>query len=207
LASIARSGQTGSLLFIDLDNFKTLNDTLGHDIGDVLLQQVAKRLETCVREGDTVARLGGDEFVIMLEDLSKDYLEAAELTELVGNKVLLTLNQPYQLSSHEYHNTPSIGATLFSDNLLSVDDLMKQADIAMYQSKKAGRNTQHFFDPKMQEAIDSRATIERELRDALEKQQFQLYYQVQVDGIQEDGTHRPVGAEALKDGFDKTGII
>ena len=197
LASVARSGCTGALLFIDLDNFKTLNDTLGHDIGDLLLQQVAKRLETCVREGDTVARLGGDEFVIMLEDLSKNHLEAAEQAELVGNKVLSTLNQPYQLTSHEYHNTPSIGVTLFSDNSLSVDDLMKQADIAMYQSKKAGRNTLHFFDPRMQETIDKRATLERELRNALDKQQFQLYYQLQVDGIQTDGAHQPIGAEAL----------
>ena len=197
LASIERSGRTGALLFIDLDNFKTLNDTLGHDIGDILLQQVANRLESCVREGDTVARLGGDEFVIMLEDLSKDSIEAAEQTELVGNKVLSTLNQTYQLAAHEYHNTPSIGATLFSDNSQSIDDLMKQADIAMYQSKKAGRNTLHFFDPKMQETIDTRATLERELRNALDKQQFQLYFQLQVDGIQEDGTHRPIGAEIL----------
>ena len=197
LASIERSGRTGALLFIDLDNFKTLNDTLGHDIGDILLQQVANRLESCVREGDTVARLGGDEFVIMQEDLSKDSIEAAEQTELVGNKVLSTLNQTYQLAAHEYHNTPSIGATLFSDNSQSIDDLMKQADIAMYQSKKAGRNTLHFFDPKMQETIDTRATLERELRNALDKQQFQLYFQLQVDGIQEDGTHRPIGAEIL----------
>lgn len=197
LASVARSGRTGALLFIDLDNFKILNDTLGHDIGDILLQQVGNRLESCVREGDTVARLGGDEFVVMLEDLNKDSIEAAGQTEFVGNKILSTLNQPYQLASHEYRNTPSIGATLFSDNSLSVDDLMKQADIAMYQSKKAGRNTIRFFDPKMQETIDTRATIERELHDALEKQQFQLYYQLQVGGIQADGTLRPIGAEVL----------
>ena len=197
LASIERSGKTGAILFIDLDNFKTLNDTLGHDIGDILLQQVANRLESCVREGDTVARLGGDEFVVMLEDLSKDSLEAAEQTESVGIKILATLNQPYQLASHEHHSTPSIGATLFTDNSQSIDDLMKQADIAMYQSKKAGRNTLHFFDPKMQEVIDTRATLERELREALEKQQFQLYFQLQVDGIQANGTHRPIGAEVL----------
>jgi len=197
LASTARSGCAGALLFIDLDNFKTLNDTLGHDIGDLLLEQVAKRLESCVREGDTVARLGGDEFVIMLEDLSKSSIEAAEQTELVGHKILSMLNQPYQLASHEYNNTPSIGATLFSDNSLSVDDLMRQADIAMYQSKKAGRNTIRFFDPQMQETIDTRATLERELRNALENQQFQLYYQLQVDGIHEEGTPQPIGAEVL----------
>jgi diguanylate cyclase (GGDEF)-like protein/PAS domain S-box-containing protein len=197
LASIVRSGCTGALLFIDLDNFKTLNDTLGHDTGDILLQQVANRLESCVREGDTVARLGGDEFVIMLENLSEDIIQAAEQTELVGNKILSSLNQPYQLDSHEYHNTPSIGVTLFSDTTQSIDELMKQADIAMYQSKKAGRNTLHFFDPKMQETIDTRAAIERELRDALEKQQFQLYFQLQVNGIGEDGAHLPIGAEIL----------
>lgn len=197
LASIERSGRTGALLFIDLDNFKTLNDTLGHDIGDLLLQQVAKRLESCVREGDTVARLGGDEFVLMLEELSKNALEAAEQTETIGNKILLALNEPYQLSVHDYRNTPSIGATLFADNSQSVDDLLKQADIAMYQSKKAGRNNLHFFDPQMQETINTRATLERELLIALDKQQFQLYYQLQVDGIQKDGSHRPFGAEAL----------
>jgi len=197
LVSLSRRGRTGALLFIDLDNFKTLNDTLGHDIGDILLQQVANRLESCVREGDTVARLGGDEFMIMLEDLSKDLIEAAEQTRSVGIKILSTLNQPYQLASHEYHSTPSIGATLFSDNSQSIDELMKQADIAMYQSKKAGRNTLHFFDPKMQEAIDTRANLEQELRNALEKQQFQLYFQLQVAGIQTNGIHSPIGAEVL----------
>jgi len=197
LASIARSGRVGALLFIDLDNFKTLNDTLGHDIGDILLQQVAKRLESCVREGDTVARLGGDEFVIMLEDLSKNSLEAAEQAESVGIKILSTLNQPYQLGTHEHHNTPSIGVTLFTDNSQSIDDLMKQADIAMYQSKKAGRNTLHFFDPKMQETIDTRANLERELHNALEKQQFQLFFQLQVSNKQEVGNYIPTGAEVL----------
>jgi diguanylate cyclase (GGDEF)-like protein/PAS domain S-box-containing protein len=197
LASRVRSGLTGALLFIDLDNFKTLNDTLGHDIGDLLLQQVAKRLESCVREGDTVARLGGDEFVVMLEDLSKTPLEAAEQTESVGNKILATLNHPYQLATHEYRNTPSIGATLFNNNSQSIDELLKQADIAMYQSKKAGRNSLHFFDPQMQETINFRASLEGELRVALENNQFQLYYQIQVDGTKTNGLHRPLGAEAL----------
>ena len=181
LASIARSGCAGALLFIDLDNFKTLNDTLGHDIGDLLLQQVAKRLESCVREGDTVARLGGDEFVIMLEDLSKDPIVAAELSEHIGNKILSSLNQTYQLASHEYHNTPSIGATLFNDNSVSVDDLMKQADIAMYQSKKSGRNTLRFFDPQMQETVNARARLEADLRKALENNELEVFYQPIVE--------------------------
>ena len=196
-ASRARTGSTGAVLFIDLDDFKTLNDTLGHDIGDLLLQQVAKRLESCMREGDTVARLGGDEFVVMLEGLNGNSLEAATQTEIVGNKILALLNQPYQLAGHEFINTPSIGAALFSADTQSIDELMKQADIAMYQSKKAGRNTLRFFDPKMQENINVRAALEGELRKALDKHQFQLYYQIQVDSIQADGARRTLGAEAL----------
>jgi diguanylate cyclase (GGDEF)-like protein/PAS domain S-box-containing protein len=192
LASSMRSGREGALMFIDLDNFKTLNDTLGHNIGDLLLQHVAQRLESCVREGDTVARLGGDEFVVMLEDLSKDPQEAAAQTEAIGEKILTTLNQTYQLATHEYHSTPSIGATLFTDHQFGVDVLFKQADIAMYQSKKAGRNTLRFFDPQMQDTINVRAALESELRTALENQQFHLYYQIQVDD-----TYRPLGAEAL----------
>ena len=198
LVSSARSGQTGALLFIDLDNFKTLNDTLGHDIGDLLLQQVAIRLESCVREGDTVARLGGDEFVVILEDLSEHSIEAAAQTEAVGNKILATLDQPYQLATHEYHSTPSIGATLFNDdNRQPLDELMKQADLAMYQSKRAGRNTLRFFDPQMQETVDARAILEGELRKALVNGQFQLFYQIQMNGIRTDGLRDPLGAEAL----------
>jgi diguanylate cyclase (GGDEF)-like protein/PAS domain S-box-containing protein len=191
-ASSSRSGRAGALLFIDLDNFKTLNDTLGHDIGDLLLQQVSQRLLSCVREGDTVARLGGDEFVVMLEALSSQADEAAEQTEAIGEKVLSTLNLPYQLATHECLSTPSIGATLFKGHQLSMEELMRQADIAMYQSKKAGRNTLRFFDPKMQDAINARATLETELRRALDQQQLHLHYQIQVDG-----SHNPVGAEAL----------
>ena len=197
LNSVARSNRTVALLFIDLDNFKTLNDTLGHDVGDLLLQKVATRLEYCVREGDTVARLGGDEFVVMLENLNKNLIDAAEQTELVGNKILATLNQTYQLVAHEYHNTPSIGATLFNDNTQTIDELLKQADIAMYQSKKAGRNSLHFFDPIMQQSINVRAALERELHKAVEYQQFVLYYQVQTGGFEEDGWHHALGAEAL----------
>jgi len=192
LASISRSNLTGGVLFIDLDDFKTLNDTLGHDIGDQLLQQVAKRLESCVRECDTVARLGGDEFVIMLVDLSEQSCEAAAQVKSVGNKILATLNEPYHLAGREYLNTPSIGATLFSDCLQTIDELMKQADIAMYQAKKAGRNRLCFFDPQMQSNINVRVSLEGELRKAIEKQQFQLFYQIQVDN-----SRRPFGAEAL----------
>jgi diguanylate cyclase (GGDEF)-like protein len=192
LASSLRSGRGGALLFIDLDNFKTLNDTLGHDMGDLLLQQVALRLKSCVRDGDTVSRLGGDEFIVMLEDLSEYPIEAAEQAECVGEKILATLNLSYQLATHEYRSTPSIGITLFSNHQQSKDELMKQADIAMYQAKKAGRNTLRFFDPQMQDTINARATLEDELRAALVKGEFELYYQIQVGS-----THRPLGAEAL----------
>ena len=192
LASSARGGKQGALLFIDLDNFKTLNDTLGHDVGDLLLQQVAQRLESCVREGDTVARLGGDEFVVMLEDLSMHSLDAAEHTEMIGDKILTCLSQPYQLIATKFHTTSSIGATLFVGHKQSVDELLKQADIAMYQAKKSGRNALRFFDPQMQEAISARAALEGELRVALEKNQFHLHYQIQVTS-----SNKPFGAEAL----------
>src|SRR5450830_284990 len=192
LAGSTRSGWIGALLFLDLDHFKTLNDTLGHDFGDLLLQNVATRLMECVREGDTVARMGGDEFVVLLEGLSEQAIEAAAQTKVIGDKILATLNQPYQLASHEHHSTPSIGATLFKGHLLGIEELLQQADIAMYQAKKAGRNTLRFFDQQMQDAINSRASIEIDLRKALEQQQFQLYYQIQVD----DSGH-PLGAEAL----------
>ncbi len=192
LASSSRLGREGALLLIDLDNFKTLNDTLGHQVGDQLLQEVALRLAACVREDDTVARLGGDEFVVMLENLSEHPLEAAAHTEVVGEKILAALGQHCQLVTSEHHCSCSIGAVLFNSNSQTTDELLKQADIAMYQAKKAGRNTLRFFDPQMQASITTRVALEAELRKAIEKQQFQLHYQIQVDS-----SHRPLGAEAL----------
>ena len=192
LMSSARSNKKCALLFIDLDNFKILNDTLGHDVGDLLLQQVAQRLVPCVREGDTVARLGGDEFVVILEDLSEYPLEAAAQTKSIGEKIITVLNQPYQLATHEHLSTSSIGVVLFSGHEQEADELFKQADIAMYQAKKSGRNTLCFFDPQMQNTINARAVLEGELRKAIENQQFQLHYQIQVDLMR-----RPLGAEAL----------
>jgi diguanylate cyclase (GGDEF)-like protein/PAS domain S-box-containing protein len=192
LSASVRSGKSGALLFIDLDDFKTLNDTLGHDIGDLLLQQVAARLALCVREGDSVARFGGDEFVVMLEGVGIQALEAAAQVELVGEKILKMLNQLYQIGSHVVRSTPSIGVTLFFDHKGSIDELFKQADIAMYQAKKAGRNNLRFFDPQMQNTLNARAALEGELRNALSNQQFHLYYQVQVDS-----RRTPLGAEAL----------
>jgi len=192
LASSARSGLQGALLFIDLDNFKTLNDTLGHHIGDVLLQQVSKRLTACVRENDTVARLGGDEFVILLENLSQHALETATQTELIGEKMLASLNQPYQFPSYDYHSTASIGVTVFNDHEQSLEELLKQADIAMYQAKSAGRNAVRFFDPEMQASITARVALEADLRLALVNNQFQIYYQPQVYQ-----NNQVIGAEVL----------
>jgi diguanylate cyclase (GGDEF)-like protein/PAS domain S-box-containing protein len=192
LATSTRCGRLGALLFIDLDNFKTLNDTRGHDKGDLLLRQVAQRLGTCVREDDTVARLGGDEFVVMLEYLSDSEADAANQSRTVGEKILETLNQPYWFDDHEYHSTPSIGITLFADHRDTVDELMKRADLAMYQAKAAGRNTLRFFDPDMQAVVSARAALEDDLREGLQEKQFLLYYQGQFN---EAGDL--VGVEAL----------
>lgn len=192
LASSARGKGGGAILFLDLDHFKTLNDTLGHDVGDLLLKQVAERLTSCVREGDTVARIGGDEFVIMLEGLSESLFEAARQAETICEKILKVLNESYQLNTYEYHSTTSIGATLFNGQEVGSDELLKQADIAMYQSKTAGRNAIRFFDPVMQDVINNRAALERELHKAFDNDQFQLYYQLQVNNL-----GQALGAEAL----------
>ncbi|MCK9608309.1 MAG: bacteriohemerythrin [Methylomonas sp.] len=191
LAKCHRSGRKGALLFIDIDNFKTLNDTLGHAMGDLLLQQVAARLQACVRENDTVARLGGDEFVVMLEELDQDIYAAAKQTERIGEKILDTINQPFKLSKHDYISTPSIGAALFN-GIEQADEMLKQADIAMYQAKTSGRNALCFFDPQMQDRLIAKASLENELRKAFSRRQFQLYYQMQVNAA-----HQPVGVEVL----------
>jgi diguanylate cyclase (GGDEF)-like protein/PAS domain S-box-containing protein len=192
LATSLRSGRSGAVLFLDLDHFKILNDTMGHDVGDLLLIQVAERLKECVREGDTVARLGGDEFIVMLEDLSEESTQAAAQVETISHKILTYLNQTYQLGKNEYRSASSIGIVIFNDDKFTQEDLLKQADIAMYQAKKSGRNTLRFFDQKMQEAISARVALERELRIALSEEQFQLHYQIQVDQF-----NRPIGAEVL----------
>jgi len=192
LVAAKRTGMHGAILFLDLDHFKTLNDTLGHDMGDVLLKQVSERITACIREVDTAARLGGDEFVVMLEDLATSSNAAAAKAEAIGEKIMTHLNQPYQLDGHSHHSTPSIGVSLFSDEDSSVDDLLKQADIAMYQSKTSGRNTLRFFNPIMQESINERVMLEKQLRIAIEEQQFQLYYQTQINS-----SGQTIGAEAL----------
>ncbi|MBA6264839.1 EAL domain-containing protein [Colwellia sp. Bg11-12] len=192
LTASANSGQRGAVLCIDLDHFKNLNDTLGHDMGDLLLQQVAERLIACIYEKDTIARIGGDEFVIILEGLSDSAIEATAETNNIIEKIAFTLNKPYQLNTHFYQSTSSIGATLFMGHELKSKELLKQADIAMYQSKSKGRNAITFFNSVMQDKITARVDIENELRVAIEQQQFQLHYQIQVDQM-----GRPFGAEAL----------
>jgi diguanylate cyclase (GGDEF)-like protein len=180
-----------ALMFVDLDNFKTLNDTLGHHTGDLLLGEVALRIANCLREVDTVARLGGDEFVVMLETLSYSPEEAAKEAKAVAEEILLAVDQPYLLDGHECLSTCSIGITVFGDHRETVDDVMRQADIAMYQAKAAGRNGVHLFSPALQAAVHARAAMEEDLRQGIETNQFLLYYQPQID----DG--RLVGAEAL----------
>lgn len=192
LVTSARSGLQGALIFIDLDDFKTLNDTLGHDFGDLFLQNVANRLQSSIRKADTLARFGGDEFVIILEGLGELGLSPITQIELVADKILAAIDIPFELKGYTAHITTSIGATLFNNHIENIDELMKQADIAMYQAKKEGRNTYRFFDQNMQKEISSRATLEKALRSAIKNNQFELHYQLQIDN-----NYQPLGAEAL----------
>lgn len=193
LVTSERYGNLGALLFIDLDKFKVLNDTQGHDVGDELLRRVGQRLTQAMRQGDTVARLGGDEFIILLEGLGhSDYDEAANHAERVAEKVHHTLNLTYDLHGLIYEATPSIGITLFQGNQVAPEELVKQADIAMYDAKAGGRNTIRFYDPVMQHKITERAQLESDLHRALSDDQLLMYLQPQVDA--EGGV---TGAEAL----------
>ena len=187
-----RSGKVGALLFLDLDHFKDLNDTLGHEVGDELLQEVAQRLLANVRVADTVARLGGDEFVVMLSELSTSTQEAAAMAQRIGEKILRGLSEPYLLRGHTHQGAASIGATLFGASAQSASELLRQADIAMYQVKARRGNALCFFDPKMQTAINDRAQLEADLRQALVAQQLVLHYQPQAT-LQGD----VIGAECL----------
>lgn len=192
MAASLRSGRHGALLFLDLDHFKTINDTLGHTQGDSLLVEAARRLKAGVREGDSVARLGGDEFVVLLEGLGEQADEAATQAEAAAEKIRAELGRTYVLENHPCHSSVSIGVLLFRGHEESIEDLFKHADVALYQAKSAGRDAIHFFDPAMQAALQRRTAMESDLRQALDKGQFRLHYQVQVD----DGG-RPLGAEAL----------
>jgi diguanylate cyclase (GGDEF)-like protein/PAS domain S-box-containing protein len=189
----SRNRSFGALLFIDLDNFKTLNDSLGHDVGDQLLKKVAQRISRCVRTDDTVARFGGDEFVVLLANLGTQKAKAAALqAEAIGEKILSAFVETFQLDPYEYPCTPSVGVTLFSPEDRNVDELLKRADLAMYDAKTAGRNGLRFFDPVMQTMISARAALETDLREDLKMEKLLLHYQPQVD---HEG--RLLGAEAL----------
>lgn len=192
LVASARHDSHGAILFIDLDNFKTLNDTQGHNIGDLLLTEVASRLQGCVRERDTVARVGGDEFVVILEELSADLSLAVAQTKAIGDKILAVIGQKYLLKNYEYYCSTSIGVSLFRNQEITEDELLKRADTAMYQAKSAGRNTMRFYDPAMQAVLEAHAALESDLRRARERDEFKIYYQMQVDD-----TGHIIGAEAL----------
>lgn len=197
LVSSARRGRQGALMLIDLDNFKILNDTQGHELGDRLLQEVAQRLRSSMRQGDTAARLGGDEFVVILEDIDGTGQGAIQ-AEMLGNQIQRTLSQPFHLTAavsgidFVHRCTCSIGVTLFSGTEYTAEELLRHCDTALYQAKADGRDSVCFFDPQMQAAVTERATLENDLRSAIDQDQFELYYQVQVDAHS-----RPIGAEAL----------
>ena len=180
MTASARNGRCCALLLIDLDNFKTLNDTSGHDMGDMLLQKVAQRLLSCVQEEDTVARLGSDEFVVLITTLGQNMIEAKSQMEVVSSHVLSTLDTTYPLKEMLYRSTASVGVALFDGHSTLTDDPMKQADLAMYRAKEEGRNKVRFFDPTMESAVRNRAALETDLRQAIEEKQFFLVYQPQV---------------------------
>ena len=188
----SRTGDIGALLFIDLDNFKIVNDSLGHDKGDALLKQVATRLLDCVRETDTVARIGGDEFLIMLGNLGKDLVVAGNRVREVSTKILAALNLPFKLAEFEHYGTGSIGISMIHEGMTSPEEILKQADLAMYQAKSGGGNLLKFFDPAMQQQVTARAQLEKELREAIRVGQLLLHYQPQID---QHG--QLIGAEAL----------
>ena len=192
VARAKRHGHYGALLFLDLDNFKTINDSLGHSTGDKLLKIVAKRITESIRKEDTAARMGGDEFVIIVTELEDSIGLAAHAVRGVAEELRLRLSTPCQIEGQELHITPSVGVSLFPKADTGIDDLLKQADTAMYRAKAAGRNAIHFFLPSMQEAADEQLRLNIELRKALDENQFALYYQPQVDMLGEI-----VGAEAL----------
>lgn len=192
LTASTRSHLVGAVLMIDLDNFKRINDTRGHAIGDRLLVEVGLRIQSNVREADTVARLGGDEFIIVLVDLCADEVQAALVAESVGDKILAALIQPYVLDSQTYHSSASMGLCLFQGQDVGIDDLLKRADMSMYQAKGSGRNALRFYDPQIQASLESHTALESELREALALNQLHLYYQIQVDN-----RHGVLGAEAL----------
>ena len=192
LALSNRGKAYSAIFFIDIDNFKDINDTHGHEYGDALLQQAAKRTLNCIRQCDTVARIGGDEFVLILSGLNNSEVKAATEAKLIAHKILRVLSLPYQINKHQFNSSASGGITLFNDASISSSELMKQADIAMYQAKNSGKNTAFFYKPQMQQAISERIRLEKRLHKAVNGQQFALYYQPQVNSH-----NKVIGSEAL----------
>ncbi len=188
----ARSGQYGALLHIDLDFFKILNDTNGYEVGDRLLVDVAQRMASLKRESDTVARFSGDEFVMLLETLGEDQDVAAEKAQVVAAKMLQGLNHVFDLGDISHKNSASIGVNLFKGIVKTVDDVLKQAELAMYRAKDEGRNGVQFFEPDMEFSVKQKASLEADLRMGIENGEFELHYQPQVIG-----QGRVIGAEAL----------
>jgi len=192
LVASARKQLFGALLFIDLDQFKSINDSVGHEYGDMLLKDVAQRLRKALREVDTISRPGGDEFVVIIEEIGADLERAAAHVKIVSDKLLAALAAPYLLRDKEYTCSASIGVTLFDGHEDNIDELLKRSDMAMYEAKRAGRGVVRFFDPVMQASFEKRAALERDIRQAIEQRHFILHYQARVDA---DG--RAFGAEAL----------
>ncbi|OGT19503.1 MAG: hypothetical protein A2342_05835 [Gallionellales bacterium RIFOXYB12_FULL_54_9] len=190
-ASIRRNDY-GAVMFIDLDHFKALNDTFGHDYGDLLLLEVGMRVKSCVREMDTVARFGGDEFVVLIESFSNELNDAIHKVSLVAEKIREALMQPYTLKNQEYNSSSSIGICLYHGNEETLETLIEHADMAMYEVKRCGRNAVRFFDPGMQHSLAMHDALVKDLHHALTRQQFQLQYQIQVDK-----DNHPLGAEAF----------
>ncbi|MES2041906.1 MAG: EAL domain-containing protein, partial [Pseudomonadota bacterium] len=192
LLAKSRSNLYGAVLFLDLDNFKTINDSSGHGKGDMLLQVAAKRLAHNIRKGDTLARYGGDEFVLLLEELSDNVRETAIEVQMIVTKILADLRAPYDLEHSEYHSSASIGITLFDKQSASAEELLKQVEVAMYEAKSSGGNNFRFFDKDMLDIVNTRAILEADMRHGLQQEQFVLYYQPQVNS-----TEQVTGAEAL----------
>lgn len=192
LSSNASDKTFGALLYLDLDNFKAINDTFGHEAGDMLVQQVAVRLSACLAIGTTVARLSADEFAVLLEKTGRHLAEMAKLAKSAAERILASISEPYHIAGHDYYSTGCIGITLFSNPQDKPGDLLKQADLAMHEAKEAGRNTLRFFDQEMQAAAFARSELEAQIRHALQEEQFHLYYQAQLDWH-----GRVTGAEAL----------
>ena len=192
MASNTRSQRYGAIVFLDLDNFKTINDINGHGIGDMMLQEVAKRLTNSIGKADTLARIGGDEFALILENLSEHLQEAAIKAKKSANQIIEQLKHPYFIDGNEYRTSASIGIDIFSAETNSANELLKQVEVAMYEAKASGGNNLCFFDPNMLNIVTARAAMEADLRTGICQRQFMLYYQPQVNS-----SGKLIGAEAL----------